>query len=121
MRQIKLVSLLVKDYDAAVEFYTQKLDFEVVEDAAFGDRRWVTLSLPENRCALALELAKNHDDFAVVGKQAGSFPVLALETTDCVGDYQTFKDAGSLSTVSRRQAPGVRAFFLRTCTATSCS
>jgi catechol 2,3-dioxygenase-like lactoylglutathione lyase family enzyme len=57
MRQVNIVSLLVKDYDAAIQFYTQKLGFQVAEDSAFGDRRWITLSLPGNGCALALELA----------------------------------------------------------------
>ena len=94
MRQVRIVSLLVKEYDAAIEFYTQKLGFEVVEDAAFGDRRWITLSLPGNQCALALELAKNPDDVAVVGKQGGSFPFLAIDTSDCVGDYKSLKARG---------------------------
>jgi len=94
MRQIKIVSLLVKDYDTAVEFYTRKLGFEVVEDAAFGDRRWITLALPGNRCTLALELAKNPDDLAVVGKQGGTFPFLAVDTADCLGDYKTLKARG---------------------------
>jgi len=94
MRQVKIVSLLVKDYDAAIEFYTQELGFEVVEDTAFGDRRWITLSLPGNQCALALELAKNPDDLSVVGKQGGSFPFLAMDSADCVGDYKTLKARG---------------------------
>jgi catechol 2,3-dioxygenase-like lactoylglutathione lyase family enzyme len=91
MRQVKIVSLLVKDYDAAIQFYTHKLGFQVVEDAAIGERRWITLSLPGNGCTLALELATSPKDLAVVGKQAGSFPLLALDTADCVGDYQTLK------------------------------
>jgi catechol 2,3-dioxygenase-like lactoylglutathione lyase family enzyme len=94
MRQLKIVSLIVKDYDAAIQFYTQKLEFEVVEDKAFGDRRWVTLSLPGDRCSLALELAKSADDLALVGKQAGSFPLLALDTADCVGDYKSLRARG---------------------------
>jgi len=94
MRQLKIVSLIVKDYDAAIQFYTQKLEFEVVEDKAFGDRRWVTLSLPGDRCSLALELAKSADDLAVLGKQAGSFPLLALDTADCVGDYKSLRARG---------------------------
>jgi catechol 2,3-dioxygenase-like lactoylglutathione lyase family enzyme len=94
MRQIKIVSLLVKDYDAAVQFYTHKLGFQIVEDAAFGERRWITLSLPGNGCALALELATSPEDLAVVGTQAGSFPLLALDTADCVGDYKTLKARG---------------------------
>jgi catechol 2,3-dioxygenase-like lactoylglutathione lyase family enzyme len=94
MRHLKIVSLMVKDYDAGIQFYTQKLEFEVVEDKAFGDRRWVTLSLRGDRCSLALELAKSTDDLAVVGKQAGSFPLLALHTADCVGDYKALRARG---------------------------
>ena len=94
MRQIKLVSLMVKDYDAAKEFYSQSLGFAVVEDIPFGDKRWITLSLPGDRCALALELAKTPEDLAVVGKQCGSHPFLALATADCLGDYQAMKARG---------------------------
>jgi catechol 2,3-dioxygenase-like lactoylglutathione lyase family enzyme len=94
MRQVKIVSLLVKDYDEAIQYYTQKLGFQLVEDAAFGDRRWITLSLPGDRCSLALELAKTPEDMAIVGRQAGSFPLLALDTADCVGDYTTLKARG---------------------------
>jgi catechol 2,3-dioxygenase-like lactoylglutathione lyase family enzyme len=94
MRDMKIVSLLVKDYDAAMQFYSQKLGFEVIEDAPFGDRRWITLSLPGSRSALALELAKTPDDLAIVGKQAGGFPFLALDTADCVGDFKTLQARG---------------------------
>jgi len=94
MRQIKIVSLLVRDYDAAINFYTEKLGFKVLDDAAFGDRRWVTLELPGDKCTLALELAKDSSDSALVGKQAGSFPLLALDTVDCMDDYKTMKARG---------------------------
>jgi len=39
MRHVKIVGLLVKDYDAAIAFYTQKLGFRVVEDQSLGDGR----------------------------------------------------------------------------------
>jgi catechol 2,3-dioxygenase-like lactoylglutathione lyase family enzyme len=94
MQRVKIVGVLVKDYDAALEFYSQKLGFGVVEDIPAGDRRWITLSLPGNGCALALELAKDPDDLAVVGRQAGSFPLLALDTSDCLGDYEMLKARG---------------------------
>ena len=94
MRQMKIVSLLVREYDAAMEFYTKNLGFKVLEDAAFGDRRWVTLSLPGDACTLALELAKNSNDLALVGKQTGSFPLLAFDTVDCMRDYEAMKARG---------------------------
>jgi len=92
MNKLNLIGLLVKDYDAAIQFYTQKLGFEVVEDASFGEDRWVTLSLPNNRdIAIALHVAKTSDDQALVGKQAGSFPLLGFQTVDCLGDYNRMK------------------------------
>jgi catechol 2,3-dioxygenase-like lactoylglutathione lyase family enzyme len=94
MTHVKIVSLLVKDYDAAIQFYTRKLGFEVVEDAAFGERRWITLSLPGDRCAIAFELANTPDDLAIVGTQAGSFPLLAFDTADCARDYASLKARG---------------------------
>ena len=95
MNKLKLIGLLVKDYDAAIQFYTHKLGFEIVEDAAFGDERWVTLSLPNNRdVAVALHLATTSDDQALVGKQAGSSPLFGFETVDCLGDYTRMKVLG---------------------------
>ncbi|MFL5588043.1 MAG: VOC family protein, partial [Ktedonobacteraceae bacterium] len=41
--------LLVKDYDEALDFYTKKLGFVVVEDVPLGEDRWVTISLPGNQ------------------------------------------------------------------------
>src|SRR5262249_18279779 len=72
MKQLKIVTLVVKDYDPAIAFDAQKLGFTLVEDKLFGDRRWITLSLPGNHCALALELAKTPEDLAIVGRQGGS-------------------------------------------------
>lgn len=92
MNKIKIFSLLVADYDAAIDFYTQKLGFEVLEDKAFGDSRWVTLALPRQpEVTIALELAKSDEDRALVGRQGGSFALLGLDTADCVGDYNRMK------------------------------
>jgi catechol 2,3-dioxygenase-like lactoylglutathione lyase family enzyme len=95
MNKLTLISLLVNDYDEAIQFYTHKLGFEVVEDEAFGDDRWVTLSLPNNRdVALALHVAETSDDQALVGKQGGHSPFLAFATTDCLSDYNRMKALG---------------------------
>lgn len=95
MNKIKIISLLVLDYDAAIEFYTRKLGFELIEDKPFGDDRWVTIALPDNRdLTLAVELAKTAEDKTLVGKQAGSHAFLGLDTSDCMGDYTRMKPLG---------------------------
>jgi catechol 2,3-dioxygenase-like lactoylglutathione lyase family enzyme len=87
--------LLVKDYDEALDFYTKKLGFVVVEDVPMGDDRWVTITLPGNQdCLLALHEALSEDDLALIGKQFGSFPMLGIATDDCVGEYQRMKALG---------------------------
>lgn len=92
MSKIKIIGILVRDYDEAIEFYREKLGFELQEDAAFGESRWVTLSLPNQKdVTIALELAKRDADRALVGKQGGSFAFLGLDTDDCMSDYNRMK------------------------------
>ena len=92
MNKLTIIGLLVLDQDAPIEFYTRKLGFELLEDKAFGENRWVTIALPNQRdVTLALELATAEADKAVVGKQAGSHPLLAFNTSDCLADYQRMK------------------------------
>jgi catechol 2,3-dioxygenase-like lactoylglutathione lyase family enzyme len=95
MNRVKIISVLVLDQDAAIEFYTRKLGFELHEDKPFGESRWVTISLPKDSdLTLALELAKTADDQAIVGKQGGSHAFLGLDTSDCIGDYKRMKAVG---------------------------
>ena len=95
MNRVKIITVLVLDQDAAIEFYTRKLGFELREDKPFGESRWVTISLPKNSdLTLALELAKTADDKAIVGNQGGSHALLGLDTSDCIGDYARMKPLG---------------------------
>ena len=89
-------SFLVRDYDEAIRFYTEKLGFVVVEDFPMGpDARWLTIAPPDNHdTVFALHVAKSENDLALVGKQGGSFPFLGLTTDDCQGDYQRLKALG---------------------------
>jgi len=95
MMRISLLNLLVKNQDAAIEFYTRKLGFVVAEDVPFGPTRWVTIRLADDPVlTIALNLAKSSDDLALVGKQAGSQPFFSLVTDDCLREYRRMKDAG---------------------------
>jgi catechol 2,3-dioxygenase-like lactoylglutathione lyase family enzyme len=93
MKKLTVVGLVVRDYDEAIRFYTEKLGFTVSEDVSLGEDRWVVLSLPDSRePGLALTLARTETDLAVVGNQAGSFPLLGLGTDDCLGEYGRMKE-----------------------------
>src|SRR5437588_9586715 len=95
MNNVKIISVLVLDQDAAIEFYTKKLGFQLLEDKTFGENRWVTIGLSgQQELTLALELASADADKAIVGKQAGSHALLAFDTSDCIADYKRMKSQG---------------------------
>ena len=95
MNDIKIITVLVLDQDAAIDFYTNKLGFELLEDKSFGEGRWVTITLPNQRdVTLAFELATAPEDTALVGRQAGSHAFLGLGTSDCAADYRRMKPLG---------------------------
>jgi uncharacterized glyoxalase superfamily protein PhnB len=95
MNKVTIVTVLVLDQDEAIAFYTKKLGFELAEDKSFGDSRWVTIHLPvQPDLAIALERAVPAEDRAVVGRQAGTHALLALNTSDCLADYQRMKSLG---------------------------
>ena len=95
MNGLKIVTILVKDQDAALDFYVRKLGFTLLEDASLGESRWIAIGLPgQPGLALALELATTAECKAVVGKQAGTAALLAIDTSDCLGDYTRLKQRG---------------------------
>ena len=95
MKRISLLNVLVRDQDAALTFYRDRLGFVVAEDLPFGERRWITLRAPDDTTvAIALELARTPEDRALVGRQAGSEPLFGLATDDCLGDFRRMKSQG---------------------------
>ncbi len=91
MRQsIVHVALVVRDYDEAIEFYTKKLHFTLVEDAyqPEQDKRWVVVSPPgSSGTTLLLARASKPEQEAFVGNQAGGRVFLFLHTDDFWRDY----------------------------------
>ena len=91
MRQsIVHVALVVRDYDEAIEFYTNKLHFTLVEDTYQPEqnKRWVVVS-PPNSVGTTLLLAKaaTAEQQAFVGNQSGGRVFLFLNTDDFWRDY----------------------------------
>ena len=89
-QSIAHIALVVRDYDEAIEFYTKKLRFSLVEDTyqPEQDKRWVVVS-PSNSNGTSLLLAKasKPEQEPFVGDQAGGRVFLFLSTDDFWRDY----------------------------------
>ena len=95
-RRVSLVSVLVRDYDEAIDFYTGKLGFTLVEDTQLGgNKRWVVVA-PEREGSAALLLARaaNADQEAAIGGQTGGRVFLFLETDDFARDHRAMLEKG---------------------------
>lgn len=88
------IALVVDDYDRAIEFYTQKLHFDLIEDIALSEsKRWV-LVRPQGSdgCALLLARASDEMQFSRIGNQTGGRVFLFLHTDDFRRDFQNLVD-----------------------------
>lgn len=92
-QRIAHVALVVKDYDDAIEFYTQKLDFSLLEDTRIDDKkRWVLIAPPgAKECCLLLAKAANERQAESIGNQAGGRISFFLFTDDFWRDYNKMK------------------------------
>jgi len=93
-QQIGNIALVVDNYDDAIEFYTQKLQFTLVEDVNIGEgKRWVQVAPPNaNGTTLLLSQASNDEQKKAVGNQAGGQVFLILQTNDFWRDYELMKE-----------------------------
>lgn len=95
-QHIAHLALVVADYDEAIEFYTQKLHFDLVEDTQLSTtKRWV-LVRPKgaSECTLLLAKAANDDQQSRVGNQTGGRVFFFLSTDNFWRDYQLYLDNG---------------------------
>lgn len=108
------VTLLVADYDQAIEWYTQKLGFELVEDTRMGkDKRWVLIAPPGSReTRLLLARATNDGQVLRIGNQAGGRMFLLLYTDNFERDWAQMSAAGvHFREEPRHEAYGTVAVF----------
>ena len=92
-RVIALVSLVVRDYDEALDFFIGKLDFTLVEDTPVPEqhKRWVVITAsPASGCQLLLAQAATPAQQAAIGQQTGGRGFLFLHTDDFWRDYQRY-------------------------------
>ncbi|MGA9509497.1 MAG: VOC family protein [Candidatus Sulfotelmatobacter sp.] len=104
---IGYVALVVREYDEAIAFFTQKLGFELVEDSLAMDRlgkekRWVLVGPPHSQgTRLLLARASTPEEKSRIGNQTGGRVFLFLHTDDLWRDYRAMTARG----VKFRKAP----------------
>jgi len=91
------IALVVKDYDEAIDFYVNQLNFELIEDTyqAEQGKRWVVVAPPNSHgVSLLLAKASKPEQDAFIGNQAGGRVFLFLNTDDFWRDYNHMKSIG---------------------------
>lgn len=93
-QNLAIVSLVVRDYDEAIHFFTQSLGFRLIEDTPSKDRegrdkRWVLVAPPgSSGTNLLLAKASNEEESSRIGNQTGGRVFLFLQTDDFWRDYR---------------------------------
>ena len=93
-QEIAHIAIVVKDYDEAIAFYTQKLHFVLIEDTILSpEKRWVMIKPSgTGHCCLLLAKAANELQASRIGNQTGGRVFLFLYTDDFERDYKNLQD-----------------------------
>jgi len=114
-RAVNHVAVVVPDYDEAIAFYRDILDFDLIEDTALGaGKRWVLVGPAGGRgAALLLARAANEEQRSRIGNQTGGRVFLFLHTDDFRRDYDRLRARGvEFTDGPREEAYGTVAVFL---------
>jgi len=96
-QSIAHIALVVRDYDEAISFFTETLNFELIEDLyqPEQDKRWVVVSPPNSTGAtLLLARASAPEQESYIGHQSGGRVFLFLTTDDFWRDYNDMISKG---------------------------
>ena len=95
-QRIVLSTIVVIDYDSAIDFYVDKLGFSLVEDTKLDDngKRWVVVSPTGSAAALLLAQASGEKQLAAIGNQTGGRVAFFLNTDNFWRDYESYKSKG---------------------------
>ena len=117
-QHVGAVSLLVRDYDEAIAWFTRTLGFKLVEDTDLaGGKRWVLVAPPGGSgTRILLAKAKDHRERAAVGNQSGGRVFLFLHTDDFARDHRALTARGvRFLEEPRHEAYGTVAVFEDIC------
>jgi predicted enzyme related to lactoylglutathione lyase len=89
IKQIKLITIPVRDQNRALDFYTEKLGFTIITDQPFNEKqRWIELRIPKAETRVALFTAEGEE------KRVGSFMNLSYACDDIEQTYQELSARG---------------------------
>ena len=110
---LSLVTVVVRNYDKAIAFYTGKLGLVLEQDTVLGDgKRWVVVRPHGGGAGLLLAEPKNEQESACIGNQTGGRVFLFLTTDDFDRDYRRMEEAGvTFRETPRHEAYGTVAVF----------
>jgi predicted enzyme related to lactoylglutathione lyase len=112
LTKLSVVTILVRDQDEALQFYTEKLGLEKMDDIVMGEGgRWLTVTAPEQK-DLQIFLAKA-DSFGMdLMEHVGRAPAWAFATDNCQATYETLAARGVKFTSPPKEKPyGIEAAF----------
>jgi predicted enzyme related to lactoylglutathione lyase len=112
LTKLSVVTILVRDQDEALKYYTEILGMEKMDDSMFGEGgRWLTVTAPQQR-DLQIFLAKA-DSFGMdLMDQVGKAPAWAFASDNCRETYETLKARGVKFTSEPKEKPyGIEAAF----------
>lgn len=89
------LTLVVRDYDEALAFYTEKLGFVVLEDTQLSEtKRWVRVAPRGSTCSLLMAKAASDEQQQRIGNQTGGRVFLFLHTDDIWRDFHAMRSRG---------------------------
>lgn len=95
IQKISHMTLLVKDQEETLQFYTKKLGFKIHTDATFENMRWLTICPAQQPdMEISLMLVTEKEDLARVGKQSAPYGIGCLLTDDCHKMFKELKSKG---------------------------
>ena len=95
LQSIVHIALVVRDYDEAIDFYTNRLHFTLIEDSyqPEQDKRWVVVAPPGSQgTTVLLARASKPEQEAFIGNQTGGRVFLFLGTDDFWRDYREMQE-----------------------------
>ena len=112
-RALALLTFLVHDYNEAINFFTNALRFNLLEDTPLeGSKRWVVVAPPAGSASLLLARAATPEQQAAVGHQAGGRVFLFLHTRNFWEDYRYMQEHSvRFAEDPRQEAYGLVAVF----------